>query len=79
MASSVTAELRRVPLLAGLTELELADLAGASRVDPYAREQIIFRQGDPCDRFWLLANGQVKIIYQTEDGHRPSHDRGRNG
>jgi CRP-like cAMP-binding protein len=68
MASSVTAELRRVPLLAGLTELELADLAGASRVDPYAREQIIFRQGDPCDRFWLLANGQVKIIYQTEDG-----------
>ena len=63
-----TADLQRAPLLASLTERELTDLASRSRVDRYEREAIIFSQGDPCDRFWLLGEGRVKIIHQSEDG-----------
>ena len=60
--------LARVPLLAQLTEDDSAVLASQSRVDHYERETVIFSQGDPCDRFWLVAEGRVKIVHQSEDG-----------
>ncbi len=60
--------LARLPLLAGLTERASTDLASQSRVDRYERETVIFNQSDPCDRFWLLAEGRVKIVHQSDDG-----------
>lgn len=60
--------LARVPLLAGLPERELLALAQLARVDNFEREAVIFLQGDPCDRVWLLRAGEVKIIHQEVDG-----------
>jgi CRP/FNR family transcriptional regulator, nitrogen oxide reductase regulator len=60
--------LRRLPLLATLTDDELADLAGVARLDQFAPEVTVFNQGDPCDRFWMLADGRLKIVHLAEDG-----------
>jgi CRP/FNR family transcriptional regulator len=60
--------LARLPLLAGLPERASTGLASQSRVDRYERETAIFNQGDPCDRVWLLAEGRVKIVHQSDDG-----------
>jgi CRP/FNR family transcriptional regulator len=37
-------------------------------VDTFEREGVVFNQGDPCDRVWLLSAGEVKIIHQALDG-----------
>jgi CRP-like cAMP-binding protein len=60
--------LSQVPLLAGLPAADLADLAGLARAETVERDAIVFRQGDPCDRVWLLRTGQVKIVHQELDG-----------
>jgi CRP-like cAMP-binding protein len=60
--------LAQVPLLAGLPERDLAELAAASRANTFAPDAIIFNQGDPCDRVWILREGQVKIVHQSEEG-----------
>jgi CRP-like cAMP-binding protein len=57
-----------LPLLAGLAERELAELANLARINHFGREATLFRQGDPADRFWLLSQGRIKIIHQSEDG-----------
>jgi CRP-like cAMP-binding protein len=60
--------LSQVPLLAGLPESGLADLARETRTDHFEREAAIFGQGEPCDRVWLLRAGEVKIIHHELDG-----------
>lgn len=63
-----TALLRNLPLLAEVPEADLADLAAHCLVSHVPRDATIFLQGDPCDRVWLVQSGQVKIVYQEEDG-----------
>ncbi len=65
---SVVDLLQHLPLFAGLPDAALAALAGQARVDTFDRDAVIFYQGDPCDRVWLLRLGQVKIIHQETDG-----------
>jgi CRP/FNR family transcriptional regulator len=60
--------LSKVPLLAGLPPADLAELAGQARLELVERDAILFRQGDPCDRVWLLRTGEVKIVHQELDG-----------
>ncbi len=60
--------LHKLPLFAGLPEADLAALAGHVRLDLFAREAVIFYQGDPCERVWLVQRGQVKIVYHDVDG-----------
>jgi CRP-like cAMP-binding protein len=60
--------LGQLPLLAGLPAQTLADLAALARLDRYPAEATLFNQGDPCDRFWLLRAGRVKIVRLAEDG-----------
>jgi len=57
-----------LPLLAGLADRDLADLAAAAHVDRFEREAIIFIQADPSDRVWVVRSGQVKIVRQEADG-----------
>ncbi len=65
---SPEALLSQLPLLAGLNERDLAQLAHEVRTDHFEREAAIFGQGDPCDRVWLLRVGEVKIIHHELDG-----------
>ncbi len=60
--------LAQLPLLAGLPAHDLAELAAQARLDHFEPEATIFNQGDPCDRFWLVGSGQVKIVHLAEDG-----------
>lgn len=60
--------LGQLPLLAGLPAQALADLAALARLDNYPPDTTIFNQGDPCDRFWLVRAGRVKIVHLAADG-----------
>jgi len=60
--------LTSLPLLAGLAEHDLAELAAVARVDHFAPDATLFNQGDPSDRFWMLRAGRLKIIHLAEDG-----------
>ena len=65
---SIVEVLQRLPLFAELAERELHPLANACRVDHFASDAILFTQGDPTDRIWLVRQGRVKIVYQGEEG-----------
>lgn len=67
-AASTLALLASVPLLANLSEPALAALAALAHVDYFEREAVLFSQGEPCERVWLLRTGEVKIIHQELDG-----------
>jgi CRP-like cAMP-binding protein len=60
--------LRRLPLFAGLPDGDLLALAAQCRVDRFETNAVIFRQGDACDRFWLVHTGRVKIVRHEEAG-----------
>jgi CRP/FNR family transcriptional regulator len=68
MTTTVISMLTELPLMAGLPERELAALAALARSEHFEREAVLFHQGEPCDRVWLLQSGRVKIVHQEEDG-----------
>lgn len=55
--------LQQFPLLSDLSEDDIAQLAMQTRLENVPRDQVIFYQGDPCDRVWLVNSGRVKIVY----------------
>lgn len=63
-----TEALREVPLLAPLTNDQIAALAESFRVDHFAPETIIFLEGDPADRLWVVQAGQVKVVKYASEG-----------
>jgi CRP-like cAMP-binding protein len=60
--------LQRLSLFDDLPAPALAALAGHCRLDRFEREAVVFYQGDPCDRVWLVRDGQVKIVFHDVDG-----------
>jgi CRP-like cAMP-binding protein len=60
--------LRQVPLFASLTNEQIAGVAEQFRADSFAPDAMIFLDGDPADRLWVLATGQVKVVKHTSDG-----------
>jgi signal transduction histidine kinase len=61
--------LRSVPLLFGLPDEALAELAQAAREQRYAPGEIVVREGDPEDTLFIIKSGRVDII----KGHGTSH------
>jgi CRP-like cAMP-binding protein len=66
--SQIIELLQQLPLFAGLPEADLTRLAGECRVDRLEPDGVIFRQGDPCDRIWIVHRGRIKIVRHEEDG-----------
>ena len=60
--------LRRLPLFAGMSQRDLADLCACCRTDCYEADATIFYQGDETDRLWLLNSGRLKMVHHEEDG-----------
>ncbi|HTP07130.1 MAG TPA: Crp/Fnr family transcriptional regulator [Anaerolineae bacterium] len=60
--------LRQVPLFASLTDDQVAAAADWFRVENFDQDAMIFLEGDPADRLWVVAAGQVKIVKHTSDG-----------
>lgn len=60
--------LTRLPLLSDLPSADITGLASMTRFEQIERDQVIFYQGDLCDRVWLVYTGRVKIVYHDTDG-----------
>jgi CRP/FNR family transcriptional regulator len=60
--------LRRLPLFARLSDLELGDLAERIRLRPFRRTEVIFRKDDPGAHLYLVLDGAVKISLPGEFG-----------
>ncbi len=60
--------LRQVPLFASLTSDQIAAAADWFRAESFDQDAMIFLEGDPADRLWVVASGQVKIVKHTREG-----------
>ena len=60
--------LRASPLFHSLPSPVLDDLAAALRPTAWQRGEFIFREADPAQNVYVLAEGRLKFIQETEDG-----------
>ena len=64
-APAGTELLRSVPMLALLTEPAIERLAAESEQVRVAAGEVVFHEGDPGDRFYVVEEGDVEIAGQT--------------
>lgn len=60
--------LSKVPFFADLTQDDLAGMADWFREDAFEADDTIFFEGDEALRFWVVKDGQVKIIKYGKEG-----------
>lgn len=48
----------------------MGELARISHARFYERDEIIFREGEPCNGMTLLCSGKVKLLISSEDGRQ---------
>lgn len=60
-STSMADRLARHPFLAGMNQRQLAMLADCATAVQIEQGQIIFREGDSADRFYLLETGRVTL------------------
>lgn len=56
------------PLFSGLLQEEVTRMAQSSQLKTYAKGQMIFRVGEPCDAFHITVSGQVKLFVVSPGG-----------
>jgi CRP-like cAMP-binding protein len=61
--------LAHVPLLDGLSPVELARFAHGVREQQLEKGGILFHRGDPCHGFHLVLSGQIKLAFTSAEGH----------
>lgn len=78
--SSLTNELQQCPLFAKLNPTDLDKLAGACRPIKRQAEELIFREGDPVEGFYIVIEGMARVYKLSPDGRerilhmvRPPH------
>ena len=67
--------LAEVPLFAGLPPARLEAAMRAAEVVPMHAGQQIIRQGEPADRFYVIAEGEVEVQQVPPEGGLPRHLR----
>jgi CRP/FNR family cyclic AMP-dependent transcriptional regulator len=65
---SMIALLRKVPLFAGLSDQDLAALAGSLGKRTFAKNMIIFHQGSLGQTLYIIESGKVRIFLLSESG-----------
>lgn len=60
--------LRKIPLLANLTDDEMARVKTELRLRQYARREVVLQKGAPGDSLLFLLSGQLQVVDITEDG-----------
>jgi CRP-like cAMP-binding protein len=58
----------KAPLFAALEEEELSLLLGTATTVTYPEPELLFSQGDPADRFFVVLTGRANIFALTETG-----------
>ena len=71
-AEQVVALLERVPLFDGLPRQDLERIAGLMRGRAVAAEEMLFREGDPGDKFYVVYTGALEILKERPKG---DHER----
>lgn len=68
IASLETVELlQKLPLFNGVSDNDLLPLAAQCHIDDFEENTVIFYEGQPCDRLWIVLKGQVKIARHSGD------------
>jgi len=62
-----SAYLRQMGLFAGVDETTLTALTEHFSVENVPAGQLLFRQGDPGDKLYLIARGQVEVLVRTTE------------
>jgi CRP/FNR family transcriptional regulator, cyclic AMP receptor protein len=60
--------LSKVALFSGLTESEMAFIAGRVVPRKYQPGEIVFNEGDPCSGLYIVASGHVRIFKTSTSG-----------
>lgn len=60
--AAVETALARTPPFSGLPAEELSRLLPYARLRRYEKGEIVFREGDPPERFHAIASGRVKVV-----------------
>lgn len=68
MDSRIGPLLQTTPIFRRLSQEDRARVAPHSRIREYSRGQTIFSEGDPSDRFHMIASGRVKVFKMTPAG-----------
>src|SRR6185295_12978549 len=63
-----TDPLKQIPLFTSLSERERHRITGQLAETCYKKGEYIFREGDPAERFHILASGSVKCVKTSSDG-----------
>ncbi len=63
-------ELRSLFVFEGLSDEQLQQLDTAATVVPFHEGDVLFREGDPADFWWVLLEGRVELLRQS--GHEQS-------
>ncbi len=59
----------RAPLFAGLSDDDLTLIAGCARNVGFDEDELLFREGDPADTFYLVRRGRVALeLHAPERG-----------
>ncbi len=67
-ASHALKVLRSVPILNGLTEVELQFLAERAVPREYSKGELLFTEGDPCAGLFIIESGRVRIFKSSPNG-----------
>jgi len=60
--------LRKIPLLANLSDEEILSVKSVIRIRQYAKRDIVLQKGAPGDSLLFLLTGSLQVIDVTEDG-----------
>ncbi|MFZ3127934.1 MAG: Crp/Fnr family transcriptional regulator [Rhodoferax sp.] len=60
--------LLNIPLLRDATADEVERMAVGTRRLKVAKGEMLFHRGDPCDGFWVVLSGQIKLSVGSEQG-----------
>ena len=62
--------LRACPLLFGIGDEDLADIASVCTTTAFQPQEQIFAEGEPCRGLWLLAEGRVRLYHADAEGRQ---------
>ncbi len=68
MPVAIPEALRKTPLFSNLAPPDLDRLGGISALRRYARKDVVFREGDRAEGFFVVVSGRVKVCKTSEDG-----------
>ena len=66
--TNIQIHLRKIPLLANLTDEEMLRVRADMRVREYTRREVVLQKGGAGDSLLFLLSGQLQVLDITEDG-----------